>query len=417
MKIMTKKSEKEMMTKATAAGWEAGFNAAVDTCILSLGAGVIVGMMFNGITDIAISRGLYKAATSDQNLDQTLKKAGSILSKFKRRDKKGLKQLVSYLYKSAKLGFTGWNPDIVKMTYVSLFTLFREYSSEVKNAVYSLRGPGADLIVKAFEDWEENGTMIFPYGPAEKWPEVLRREYKFVADITLANNIASCVKNGSASKQDYLDLVKLAKSIEDVINDALNDIHNFEDNDYEYWNSYHIIDVANERIESETSSISVDETDEGIHIMIPEFKGQNFSMGFGEKKKEGFFNHAKRTLTPPKKAVKSKKPEPEIWDIDANEEEDDDDVSVTAPEPGVEAGEKIEETKQPEESKKVAATSDKKELDEIKAALVGCKRAKNADSKRRAKKLLHNLVQKYISTRNMSVAEFLEMYPTVKEEY
>ena len=392
MKIISKKKETIMRQEMYQVGVINGFYAGTEVALLSFGAVMIVAEMTKILKDTAMVKSLYRYSTSNQNLESTVAYwTDAMKTILKHPDKKGLRRLIKLMYATSKKGFKGMNSDINRLAAVLMFDELHEYTAEIKNAVYELSGPGAVEWLKAWDAYEKDGVMQFPFGPAEEWSGILAREYKFTANIVLANSIAGKLQMGAANNDDFDLIRKVVKEIESELNSDLKDMSEFDTDTYDYWNARHFYDVAVKMIvESEDTYLDVSFEKDAAHITFPEFTDQKFTPGFpakkGGKKKGG-----ERTVNPPKKSYKKSDPEPEVWnDIDGELNND--------------------EFKEVPEDGKVT-------IDQIKNTVLSIRKMEDDDEKNKAVNNLHLLITAYVTQESMTMNEFFTKYPTVKEVY
>lgn len=391
MKVITRKKETKMRQEMYQVGVINGFYAGTEVALLSFGAVMIVAEMTKVLKDTKMVRSIYKYSTSNQNLEGTVAYwTDAAKPVLKHPDKKGLSKLIKLMYSTSKKGFKGMNSDINRLAAALMFDELRDFTGEIKNAIYELSGPGAVEWLKAWDAYEKDGVMQFPFGPAEEWGTVLAREYKFVANIVLANSIAGKLKMGAASNDDFDLIRKVVKEIESELNSGLKDMSEFDIDTYDYWNGHHFYEVAVKMIvDSEDTYIDLTIDKNICHVSFPEFTDQKFTPGFPTKK-GGKKNGGERTVNPPKSSGKKNDPEPEVWnDID---------------------GELA-----PTEFKEVP--DGKVDIAQIKNAVLAIKKMEDGDEKKKAVNSLHLLITAFVSQESMSMNDFFAKYPTAKEVY
>ena len=391
MKIISKKKETIMRQEMYQVGVINGFYAGTEVALLSFGAVMIVAEMGKFLKDTTMVKSLYKYSTTNQNLEGTVAYwTDAAKPVLKHPDKKGLSKLIKLMYSTSKKGFKGMNSDINRLAAALMFDELRDFTGEIKNAIYELSGPGAVEWLKAWDAYEKDGVMQFPFGPAEEWGTVLAREYKFVANIVLANSIAGKLKMGAASNDDFDLIRKVVKEIESELNSGLKDMSEFDIDTYDYWNGHHFYEVAVKMIvDSEDTYLDLTIDKNICHVSFPEFTDQKFTPGFPTKK-GGKKNGGERTVNPPKKSGKKNDPDPEVRD----------DVDDELP-----------------DFKEVPEEDDKVTLNQIENAVLSIRKMEDGDEKNKAVNRLHLLVTAYVTQKSMTMNDFFAKYPTVKEVY
>lgn len=391
MKVITKKKEITMKKEMYEAGVINGFYAGTEVALLSFGAAMIVAEMGKFLKDRAMIKSLYKYSTTNQNLEGTVAYwADACKPVIKHPDKRGLKKLIKLMHNTSKKGLKGMNSDINRLAAVLMFDELCDYTVDIKNAIYELSGPGAVEWLRAWDAYEKDGIMQFPYGPAEEWASILEREYKFCANIVLANSLAGKFQMRAAGNEDFELLRKVVKEIESELNSSLKDMAEFDDDTYDYWNGRHFYEVAVKMIvESEDTYLDLTFDKNVCHLSYPEFKDQKFTPGLPEKK-GGKKKGGDRTVKPPKKSGKKNDPDPEVRD----------DVDDELP-----------------DFKEVPEEDDKVTLNQIENAVLSIRKMLDGDEKNKAVNRLHLLVTSYVTQESMTMNEFFTKYPTVKEVY